>query len=131
LKKSSRIKKTVAPSEKFLHNPYSVNAEGKIEVTGKKIVHVKKSTWCVYMIRCSDASLYTGVTTDIERRFNEHKEGKVGAKYTRAKIPLHVVYEEACASRSEAQVREAQIKKLSKEEKESLIPKAKKAVKKK
>ena len=90
----------------------------------------ESSQWCVYMIRCSDASLYTGVTTDIVRRFKEHKDGKMGAKYTRAKIPLHVVYEEACASRSEAQVREAQIKKLSKEEKESLIPKPLKKAKK-
>ncbi len=73
------------------------------------------------MLRCSDASLYTGVTTDIERRFREHKEGKVGAKYTKAKIALHVAYVEPCASRSEAQVREAQLKKLSKSEKELLV----------
>lgn len=73
------------------------------------------------MIRCSDASLYTGVTTDIERRFKEHIDGKVGAKYTRAKIPLHVAYLEPCANRSEAQMREAAIKKLKKEEKEGLI----------
>ena len=78
--------------------------------------------WFVYMIRCSDASLYAGVTTDIERRFAEHKEGgKVGAKYTRARIPLHVAYVETCASRSEAQVREHALKKLKKEEKEALV----------
>lgn len=82
------------------------------------------------MIRCSDASLYTGVTTDLKRRLAEHKEGKVGAKYTRAKIALHVVYEESCASRSEAQIREAQIKKLSRTEKEALIPKPQKKQKK-
>lgn len=74
------------------------------------------------MIRCSDGSLYAGVTTDVERRFAEHKEGgKVGAKYTRARIPLHVAYVETCASRSEAQVREHQLKKLKKEEKEVLV----------
>jgi putative endonuclease len=77
--------------------------------------------WFVYMIRCSDASLYSGVTTDVERRFNEHKEGKVGAKYTRARIVLHMAYIETCGSRSEAQVREAQLKKLSKAEKEALV----------
>ncbi len=76
--------------------------------------------WYVYMIRCSDASLYTGVTTNIERRFKEHQTKKVGAKYTRAKIALHVAYVETCASRSEAQVREHQIKKLTKAEKELL-----------
>jgi putative endonuclease len=73
------------------------------------------------MLRCSDASLYTGVTTDLERRFREHKEGKVGAKYTRSKIVLHVAYDEACSSRSEAQTREAELKKLSKSDKELLI----------
>jgi len=79
-------------------------------------------SWCVYMIRCSDASLYTGVTTDVERRFKEHTEkGKIGAKYTRARIAIRVVYVESCASRSEAQVRESQIKKISKLEKEKLV----------
>jgi len=74
------------------------------------------------MIRCSDASLYTGVTTDVERRFKEHTEkGKIGAKYTRARIAIRVVYVESCASRSEAQVRESQIKKISKLEKEKLV----------
>lgn len=74
------------------------------------------------MIRCSDDSLYTGVTTDINRRFKEHTEkGSVGAKYTRARIAIRVVYVESCATRSEAQVRESQIKKLPKKEKELLI----------
>ncbi len=78
-------------------------------------------SWFVYMIRCSDASLYAGVTTDVERRFKEHKEGKKGSKYARAKIPLRVVYVEACASRSEAQIKEAKFKKMKKEEKETLV----------
>lgn len=73
------------------------------------------------MLRCSDASLYTGVTTDLDRRFQEHKDGKVGAKYTRSKIVLHVAYQERCTSRSEAQTREAQLKKFTKAEKELLI----------
>jgi putative endonuclease len=72
------------------------------------------------MIRCSDGSLYSGVTTDIDRRFKEHKEGKVGAKYTRAKLVLHIAYVEPCTSRSDAQVREAQLKRLSKSAKEDL-----------
>ena len=73
------------------------------------------------MLRCSDASLYTGVTTDTERRFREHQEKKVGAKYTRAKIPLHIAYIEKSASRSEAQSREFALKKLDKKEKELLV----------
>jgi putative endonuclease len=75
------------------------------------------------MLRCSDDTLYTGVTTDIERRFKEHKEGKTGAKYTRSRFPLEVVFRETWASRSEAQVREAQIKRLSRPEKKLLIKK--------
>lgn len=97
----------------------------------KKQFTKKGTGWCVYMIRCSDASLYTGVTTDIVRRFNEHKESKKGSKYARAKIVLHVAYVETCASRSEAQIREAQIKKLDKKEKELLAKSQKKTIAKK
>ncbi len=79
------------------------------------------------MLRCSDGSLYTGVTTDIERRFLEHKEGKTGAKYTRSRFPISVVYRETCASRSEAQVREAVLKKFSKKEKEALVSQKRRA----
>ncbi len=77
--------------------------------------------WFVYIIRCSDNSLYTGVTTNIERRFKEHQESKKGSKYARAKIPLRVVYQETHPNRSEAQKRESAIKKLSKSEKLHLI----------
>ena len=73
------------------------------------------------MLRCSDGSLYTGVTTDTKRRFEEHKAGKVGAKYTRGRIPLHMAYEEHCSSRSEAQSREYVLRHLPKKEKESLV----------
>lgn len=80
--------------------------------------------WFVYMIRCSDNSLYTGVTTNIERRFKEHQESKKGSKYARAKIPLRVVYQETHPNRSEAQIREAQLKKYTKTEKEKLVKSA-------
>ncbi len=78
--------------------------------------------WYVYIIRCSDTTLYTGVTTDVERRFQEHKEGgRKGSKYARARIPLKVVYTETCASRSDAQKREYAIKQLTRIEKEHLV----------
>lgn len=77
--------------------------------------------WFLYILRCSDGSLYTGVTTDIDRRFNEHKEGKTGAKYTRSRFPIEIVYREACASRSEAQVKESALKKLKKADKEIVV----------
>ncbi len=73
-------------------------------------------TWQVYIIRCSDDSLYTGITTDIERRFRQHKEGK-GAKYFRGRNPQEVIYLENGHTRSTAAKREAAIKGLSRAEK--------------
>lgn len=77
--------------------------------------------WFVYMLRCADNSLYTGVTTDIERRFKEHTGGKAGAKYTRANKPESIAYRATFKTRSEAQIEESRIKKLSKTEKESFV----------
>ncbi len=80
------------------------------------------STWFVYMVRCADGTLYTGIASDVERRVNEHNgDGRPGARYTRARRPVHLVYREARASRSEAAGREYQIRCLKKREKEALI----------
>lgn len=76
--------------------------------------------WNVYILRCADKSLYTGVTNNIEKRLKAHNDGK-GAKYTKARRPVVVVYQEPAANRSEAQKREAVIKKLSRTEKLDLI----------
>ena len=76
------------------------------------------SYW-VYMLRCRDGSLYTGSTTDVERRRALHNAGK-GAKYTRRHGPVEVVYREACADRSAALRREAAIKRLTRSEKLAL-----------
>jgi putative endonuclease len=73
----------------------------------------------VYILRCVDNSLYTGITTDVARRFSEHVAG-TGAAYTRAHRPVAVVYTEGVEGRSAAQKREAAIKKLTKVEKEAL-----------
>lgn len=74
----------------------------------------------VYIILCENESLYTGITTDIDRRFKEHTEGKGGA-YTRANKPVTILYAEKVQNRSTALKREAQIKSLSRKEKLSLI----------
>ena len=74
----------------------------------------------VYLLQCKDSSLYTGITTDVERRLQEHKEGK-GAKYTRTHGAQKIVYTEKCKDRSEASKREIEIKKLSREKKLALI----------
>lgn len=76
--------------------------------------------WYVYILECEDGSLYTGVTTDIERRFQEHKRGD-GAKYTVSHKPKKIVYSEEHTSRSEAGTREAQIKRMTRKEKLFLI----------
>lgn len=84
---------------------------------------MKKSAdcWSLYIIEASDASLYTGITTDIERRFDEHLRGFKGAKYFNGRRPLGVVYREDGHSRSSASRREAEIKKLSRAQKQALI----------
>ncbi len=76
--------------------------------------------WQVYMIICSDNSLYTGITTDVQRRFSQHLAG-TGAKYFRGRIPHRLVYLEGGHNRSTASRREAQIKKLRSDEKRQLI----------
>jgi len=76
--------------------------------------------WKVYIILCSDDSLYTGITTDIEKRFQQHASG-TGAKYFRGRHPVRVVYLEDGHSRSSATIRESAIKCLSKSAKNSLL----------
>ena len=71
------------------------------------------NTWWVYLLRCADGSLYTGITTDLERRLAEHNgDGPSGARYTRSRRPVELAWCEAAASRSEASQREAAIKRL-------------------
>ena len=78
--------------------------------------------WYVYMLRCRDGSLYTGITMDVQARLETHRSGK-GAKYTRGRGPLELVYTEQCADKSTALKREMQIKALTREEKLKLIEK--------
>ena len=77
-------------------------------------------SWYVYMLRCGDGTLYTGVTDSVERRLAAHRSGK-GAKYTRGRGPLELAYTEEASDKSAALRREHQIKRLSREEKERLI----------
>ena len=77
--------------------------------------------WFVYILRCSDGSLYTGVTTNLSRRVNEHNNSKKGAKYTRTRQPVQLVWSAECGSRSEAMKREASIKKLDRPKKLLLV----------
>ena len=80
-----------------------------------------EKNWFVYMLRCADNSLYTGITTDIERRLMEHNAEKSVTRYTRARQPVELVYQEILESRAEACKREAQLKKNTKALKEKLV----------
>ena len=79
-----------------------------------------ETIWYLYMIRCKGGVLYTGITTDISRRFAEHQAGK-GAKFLRGKTPLELVYQQTIGSHSDALKEELRIKSLSKREKEVMI----------
>lgn len=80
-------------------------------------------SWWVYMLRCRDGSLYTGITTDVERRTARHNAG-TGAKYTRSRTPVVVVFREECSTKGDALRREAAIKRLGREEKLKLAENA-------
>ena len=80
------------------------------------------SQWSLYMIRCKDGSLYTGITTDVKRRFEEHQsQSDKCAKYLRGKGPLTLVYNVVVGSRPEAAQLEYEVKRLSKAEKEAMV----------
>ena len=83
------------------------------------------STWYLYLIRCANGHLYTGITTDVARRFNEHQSSSPkAAKYLRGKGPLTLMYQEQVGTRSDALKREIAVKKLSRAQKLGLIESA-------
>ena len=79
------------------------------------------SDWSVYVIRCADNSLYTGISTDVERRLKQHREGRGGARYLKGRAPLSLEFSLPVGDRSEASRIEYQLKQLSKPEKERLL----------
>lgn len=82
---------------------------------------MKAEKWYVYILRCADGTLYTGITTDIERRLVEHNHEKTGAKYTRVRRPVYLVFQEVYSTRSEATKREAELKKFPRVKKQNLL----------
>ena len=81
-----------------------------------------ENNWKLYILRCGDGTLYTGITTDVQSRLEVHRSGK-GAKYTRGRAPLELVYTEDCGTKGQALKRELEIKALSRPEKLKLIEK--------
>lgn len=82
----------------------------------KKSKRKKEDKWFLYILKCGDNSLYTGIAKDIQKRFEAHSAGK-GARYTRTRLPLELVYQETCPSRSAALIRECAVKSLPKAKK--------------
>lgn len=78
------------------------------------------NTWYVYILRCADNSLYTGITTDLQRRVEEHNGAGAGARYTRSRRPVALLYAEQVQDRAAASRREMQIKKMPRPVKQRL-----------
>ena len=79
-----------------------------------------RKEWTAYILRCGDGSLYTGIAKDVQARVKQHNEGR-GAAYTRTRLPVKLLYQQDGLTRSEALVREAQIKTMPRSKKEELI----------
>lgn len=104
-------------ADKTCHSRHSTFEESMKENTPLPL----NSSWFVYLLRCADNSLYTGITTDLDRRLNEHNGSNKGARYTRSRRPVKLVYSETLINRASASQREYAIKKLSRHAKEQLI----------
>ena len=90
-------------------------------MAGKKRAAKKKAPgWFLYILKCRDNTFYTGITTDLERRLDQHNNG-TASRCTRSRLPVVRVYHEACADRSDALKRECAVKKLAREEKELMV----------
>lgn len=75
----------------------------------------------VYSLLCADGTIYTGITTDLDRRIEEHNSSSLGAKYTRSRRPVKLIYQKQFSTRSEALIEESRIKKLKRSDKEKII----------
>jgi putative endonuclease len=93
----------------------------KMEARESQIsVQAVAATWSLYILSCCDGSFYTGVTTDIDRRFREHEGGRA-SRFTRTRRPVVLVYQETCGSRSQALSRECAVKSMGRHGKEELV----------
>lgn len=107
--------------QRMVNLPIDLNVVTLAEAELEKDHPEKKSTiWFVYILRCADHSLYTGITTDLTRRCQQHNAG-TGARYTRSRLPVRIEYHETQATRSLALKRELEIKAMSRVEKKALI----------
>jgi predicted GIY-YIG superfamily endonuclease len=83
-------------------------------------VRKKTSRWFLYVLQCSDGTLYTGITNNLARRLAQHNNG-TASRYTRSRLPIRVVFQEPCRSRSHALKKEYKVKAMSRKQKEAYI----------
>ena len=133
-KTKKAIKTTMKPVTKTVTKTATKVKEVVKKLPKKVLKKVEKKTaekepavaseWFLYMVECADGRVYTGITTDVSRRFAEHSEGGIkGAKALRGKGPLKLVFQQQMLNRSTASIAESAIKKLSKQQKLLLIAK--------
>lgn len=108
------------PEDAFKRMVKSNNIEVAESVLREDEITEITTTWFVYILRCADGSFYTGITTDLERRCEQHNAG-TASRYTRSRLPVSMVYHEIQANRSLALKRELEIKAMSRKVKEELI----------
>jgi predicted GIY-YIG superfamily endonuclease len=80
----------------------------------------RPARWCLYVVKCGDGTLYTGITNDLRRRIGQHNGG-TASRYTRSRLPVELVYREPCLNKSSAMRKECRMKSLSRKEKEALF----------
>jgi len=101
-----------------MHPTYKRMLKGLKRIPSKEVKSADQ--WYLYLLRCSDGSLYTGITNNLERRFKMHQAGKA-SRYTRSHGPVEMVYSETCGDRSSALIRECEVKEWPRAKKEKLI----------
>ena len=113
----------VVTKAQFSSKPEALGAEQAVTSEQGAASEIEQvSMWYLYLIRCANGHLYTGITTDVARRFNEHQSSSPkAAKYLRGKGPLTLMYQEQVGTRSDALRREIAVKKLSRAQKLALI----------
>jgi predicted GIY-YIG superfamily endonuclease len=80
----------------------------------------RRRAWCLYLVRCADDTLYTGITNDLQRRLEQHNRG-TASRYTRSRLPVELVYREGCRDKSGALKKELRVKSLSRQAKYAYI----------
>ncbi len=93
----------------------------KVFWSGVVALVLMKNSYTLYILQCADGSLYTGITTDMERRLMEHNSSTLGAKYTRVRRPVTLVYQKIYENRSVASIEESRVKRLSRTKKLEMI----------